>query len=401
MLFGRLSLWLCAVPIVCGQVPSRAQLFLAAQPSGTNLPAPGLVALGWNPSPDANADGCFLCWGLARDACTNLLDAGNSTTATVGGLAINVTYYFSVLAYDAAGDESVPSNEIAYTNTVPPDLVTIQAPTITLWGPVTTPQTYGSLILSATVTPSGASGTITFMDGAASLGAVPVINGTAAFRINLTVAGSPHAIQALFNDPLVVYASSSSSVSNLTITALATTTLLTSDINPSGLTTNVTFAATVTGVPPVADLPTGNMVFSTNGTPFATNGLISGSTTASTASLPAGATTMTAQYVGDGNFQPNSDSLAQAVTNSVICSQVHAIASLVNNGDGTFTLNLLGTPGASYYVVVSGDISAPLASWTALTGSTNTAPGPSGQWSIVVSNAAPAFFRSVAVNPAP
>jgi hypothetical protein len=61
------------------------------------------------------------------------------------------------------------------------------------------------------------------MDGATILGTVPVISGTAAFPTNLTVAGSPHAIQALFNDPLAVYASSSSSVSNLTITALPLT----------------------------------------------------------------------------------------------------------------------------------------------------------------------------------
>ena len=45
------------------------------------------------------------------------------------------------------------------------------------------------------------------------------------------------------------------------ITALSTSTLLSSDINPSGLTTNVTFTATVTGVPPL-ELPTGNVVFS-------------------------------------------------------------------------------------------------------------------------------------------
>jgi hypothetical protein len=110
---------------------------------------------------------------------------------------------------------------------------------------------------------------------------------------------------------------------------------------------------------------------------------------------------MTAQYVGDGNFQPSFDLLAQVVANSVIYSQANGIESLVNNGDGTFTLNLLGTPGASYYIVVSDDISTSMSAWTPLARSTNTASSPSGQWSIVVSNPAPAFFRSVAVNPAP
>jgi hypothetical protein len=96
---------------------SRAQLFLAAQRPDTNAPAPGLVALGWNPSPDINAAGYFLCWGLASDACTNRLDVGHSINTTVAGLAANVAYYFRVVAYGAAGQESPPSNEISHSLT--------------------------------------------------------------------------------------------------------------------------------------------------------------------------------------------------------------------------------------------------------------------------------------------
>ena len=114
MLVGRLSFWLCAVLVAGGQLPCRAQLFLVAQQSYTNPPASSQVALGWNPSPDTNATGYFLCWGLANDACTNLLDVGNSTNTTVAGLLTNVTYYFSVVAYDGAGQQSPPSNEITY-----------------------------------------------------------------------------------------------------------------------------------------------------------------------------------------------------------------------------------------------------------------------------------------------
>jgi len=50
---------------------------------------------------------------LASGVCTNLLDVGNSTSATVAGLATNVTYYFNVVTY-GAGSQSPPSNEIAY-----------------------------------------------------------------------------------------------------------------------------------------------------------------------------------------------------------------------------------------------------------------------------------------------
>ena len=114
-LLGRHYLWLCAVFIAGGQISSRAQPFLVAQRSPGIPTDSGLVALGWNPSPDTNATGYFLCWGLASDACTNRLDVGNSTNTSVSGLATGMAYYFSVVAYGAAGQEGPPSNEISYT----------------------------------------------------------------------------------------------------------------------------------------------------------------------------------------------------------------------------------------------------------------------------------------------
>ncbi len=186
------------------------------------------------------------------------------------------------------------------------------------------------------------------------------------------------------------------------INALSTSTLLSSASNPSGLTTNVTFTATVSGVPLAADLPTGDVIFAANGTPFATNGLISGSITASTASLPAGTNTVTAQYVGDGNFEASlSSTLAQVVTNSVIYSQTNLVLSLVNNRNGTFTLNLRGTPGAQYYLAASGNVKAHMADWIPVAGSTNITADSEGKWSCLVSNPAPAYYRSIAVKPAP
>ena len=89
------------------------------------------------------------------------------------------------------------------------------------------------------------------------------------------------------------------------------------------------------------------------------------------------------------------------MTNSVIYSTVNKILSITNNHNGTYTLNLLGTPGAQYYVVTSGNIKAPMSAWTPVVGSTNTASNPGGTWSCVVSNPAPAYYRPIAVNPAP
>jgi trimeric autotransporter adhesin len=189
--------------------------------------------------------------------------------------------------------------------------------------------------------------------------------------------------------------------SNGVITAVTSATTLVSSVNPSTLGSNVTFTMTVNGVPPAADLPTGDVIFSANGMPFATNTLTSGSASANTDTLPVGTNTVTAVYHGDGNFLSSTGALNQIVTNSIIYSTTNIILSITNNNDGKFTLNLLGTPGAEYYLVSSPDVSLPLNTWNALTGSTNIAPTPDGLWSVVVSNTAPAFYRSAAIHPAP
>jgi len=119
--------------------------------------------------------------------------------------------------------------------------------------------------------------------------------------------------------------------------------------------------------------------------------------------LPAGTNSIVAQYLGGLDYQASaSGPLAQVVTNNVIYSQTNRVLSVVSHNDGTYTLNFTGTPGAKYYVVASGDIKAHMATWIPVAGTTNiVASNPSGAWSCVVSNPAPAYYRAVAVNPAP
>jgi hypothetical protein len=115
-----------------------------------------------------------------------------------------------------------------------------------------------------------------------------------------------------------------------------------------------------------------------------------------------GTNAITASYFGDNNFAQSVGPLNQIVTNTVVYSTTNIILSIANNYNGTATLNLLGTPGAQYYIVSSPDVALPINSWAILGGSTNTASDPDGLWSHVVgmTNSA-TFFRSVAVNPAP
>ena len=103
------------------------------------------VKLGWCPSPSAGVAGYYVVYGAGRDitnwtpsvyahpstnpcpgtlissgsnwflAYTNRIDVGNTTSATISNLLVGVTYFFSVVAYSAYGDQAPPSNEVKYT----------------------------------------------------------------------------------------------------------------------------------------------------------------------------------------------------------------------------------------------------------------------------------------------
>ncbi len=74
----------------------------------------------------------------------------------------------------------------------------IKNDTVTVLNTSLTPSTYGqSVTLSATVSPVTATGTVTFHDGAETLGSTPVISGTSVYSTSSLVAGS-HTITASY-----------------------------------------------------------------------------------------------------------------------------------------------------------------------------------------------------------
>jgi hypothetical protein len=181
------------------------------------------------------------------------------------------------------------------------------------------------------------------------------------------------------------------------ITALTTSCSVTSSVNPSGPGTNVTFTATVDGVPPAADRPTSNVVFAVDAVPFATNALSGGSTSASIASLPPGTNAITAMYVGDGDFLASTGSVSQVVQSFIACSLTNALLEVADNRDGTFTLTFVGTPQSQYCVVAAPAVTAPPENWLPVAGSTNTVTNASGLWQFRATNTAPIqFYRSKA-----
>ena len=188
------------------------------------------------------------------------------------------------------------------------------------------------------------------------------------------------------------------STASVTVNKAGSTTALVSSQNPSTNGVSVMFTATVSSS---AGTPTGNVVFLTNGVALATMLLTGGSASISTADLPVGTIPVDAQYAEQANWLASSNNLNQVVYSAITLSTTNVILSIVDNGGGSYTLNLQGTPGANYYVVASDTITNSMPAWTPVTGSTNTASQIGGLWSFAVSNAAPAFYRVVAEDPAP
>ena len=90
-------------------------LSLASQAGAT-----GSVTLHWDQNVEPDIAGYHLFYGVTSGSYTDEMDVGNTTTATVPGLADGGTYFFVVTAYNTVTMESPPSNEVSATVGPPP-----------------------------------------------------------------------------------------------------------------------------------------------------------------------------------------------------------------------------------------------------------------------------------------
>jgi hypothetical protein len=171
------------------------------------------------------------------------------------------------------------------------------------------PSAFGQPVtFTATVTGSSPTGTVTFKDGANTLG-TGTLNGSgvATFTTSSLTLGS-HSITASYAGDSNNSASTSSPLTQV-VNAASTTTTLGSSLNPSSFGQAVTFTATVTG-----SSPTGTVTFYDGGTQIGTGTLSGGIATFTISSLALGKHTITASYGGDSN---NSASTSSALTQTV------------------------------------------------------------------------------------
>jgi len=69
------------------------------------------VNVGWNANSESDLAGYRVHYGTASGSYTYHINVGKKTSQQVGNLIADTTYFFTVTAYDTAGNESLPSDE--------------------------------------------------------------------------------------------------------------------------------------------------------------------------------------------------------------------------------------------------------------------------------------------------
>lgn len=120
-MFGK---FLCEVKKTVSSQPGRclfAVIVLSVWPlahtfaGGTGSLKSAPLTLAWNPAEDPSVKGYGLYYGPANQPATNYVSAGTNLTVTLFDLLADTSYRFYAVSYDAAGNESVPSNELLVT----------------------------------------------------------------------------------------------------------------------------------------------------------------------------------------------------------------------------------------------------------------------------------------------
>jgi len=228
-------------------------------------------------------------------------------TSTTTPLAVG-THSITAVYAGATGFASSTSSAL-------PQVVVSQASTTALASSATTSVSGQSVTFTATVTPSAATGTVSFYDGTSTtpLATETLSSGVATYPTSSLAVGT-HSITAVYSGD-TTYATSTSGAVPLTVSKASTTTLTpTTNGTPSVYGVSVTFSATVEANAPGAGTPTGIVTFMDSATTLGTGTLnssgVASFSTSTTTPLAVGSHSITAVYAGDTNFTTSTSSAA-------------------------------------------------------------------------------------------
>jgi hypothetical protein len=203
----------------------------------------------------------------------------------------------SITAAYAGNSSWIASTSPVLTQTVNKVATTTALTTSAKPAPYKTSLTFTATVSSSTTgTPTG---TVVFKDGTTALAQRTLSGGTATLVISSLAVG-PHSITAVYGADTNFARSTSSAISE-NITKAATSTVVTSSLNPSTHGTAVTFTAQVESA--TAGIPTGSVTFKDGTTALAVRTLGgAGKATFTTSSLSVGSHSITAVYGSDANY---------------------------------------------------------------------------------------------------
>ena len=263
-------------------------------------------------------------WQVSTNNGATFTNIGGATSTTLTIAAASVTTAISGDQYRA-----VFTNSNGSSTTAAATLTVHKAATTIVVSSSANPSAFGqNVTFTATISPHSGpvpTGTVTFKDGASTLGTGAVNgSGVATFSTSsLSVAN--HTISAVYGGDSN-FTGSTSPGTFQTVNKAATTTSVTSSANPSVHGQNVTFTATVTTTAPGAGTGTGTMFFRDGASTLGSGAVnASGVATFSTSSLAVGLHSITAFYAGDANFNASTSAgifqtVNAAATTTVVVS---------------------------------------------------------------------------------
>jgi ELWxxDGT repeat protein len=263
---------------------------------------------------DLTPGGVTVAGGRATFSTSSLALGNHTLTATYGGDA-NFT---GNIGDDASAPEVV--------NKAPTRTVMTSFPDPSVFGQVVS---FTVAVIALAPSQGTPTGTVTFTDGATTIGTVTVNNvGRATFTTASLTRGN-HAINANYDGDAKFLASAYSNFGEA-VQQDATTAAVTASANPAVVGTTITFTATVQASSPGAGIPTGTVTFLDITTTLGTGTLnAAGKATFMTSALAPGTHAIKATYAGDSNFLASaSPTLAETVKSSAAASAAMALSGM-------------------------------------------------------------------------
>jgi autotransporter-associated beta strand protein len=252
----------------------------------------------------------------------------NGNTATFTTTTLGAGSHSILASYNGDSNFSGSGSVSGLNQIVKQDSTTTSAVTSSNASPVFGQTVTFTTTVSAVAPGSGTpTGTVTFLDGATSLGTGTLSNGTATFSTSDLAAGS-HSITASYGGDSNFLASSSKSALAQSVAKASSTTSANASPTASVFGQTVSITVSVAAVSPGSGAPTGSISFLDGSVSIGSATLTGGSATFTTTALGAGSHSISVDYLGSSNFTASSTSVS--VTVNKASTATSAITSSLN-----------------------------------------------------------------------